>query len=217
MAAMLDGEALRKWRMSVGLSHGKLGKMVGAQAKTIGYWEAGRYQPQKGKLEKLNKIMADYDAGKRQKETKAWDNNKSCKGCIYLGEQVKSCDYFLITGKRRPCPPGEGCTAKHCGKKGHTRPFEMRAHSTRFHRMVPATERDPRILELYEAGKTDAEISRETEHSISAIYNWRKRHNYQTNYNHNKGIKTGKRSGRKDGGNDKGTGAVGQGAGGKQP
>lgn len=214
MAAMLDGEALRKWRMSVGLSQGKLGKMVGAQAKTIGYWEAGRYQPQKGKLEKLNKIMETYD-GKRQKTSA--EMAEGCEGCVFLGRLDLACGYNYMTGNRRPCPAGKGCTVKMLAKRGYTRPFEMRAPSTRFHRMVPATERDPRILELYETGKTDAEISRETEHSISAIYNWRKRHNYPTNYNHNKGIKTGKRSGRKDGGNDKGTGAVGQGAGGKQP
>ena len=50
----------------------------------------------------------------------------------------------------------------------------MRAPATRFHRMLPATERDPRVRELYDAGKNDGKIS------------------LATNYNHNKGIKTGK-------------------------
>ena len=38
-----------------------------------------------------------------------------CKGCAYWcggPTTIKTCDYMLITGKRRPCPPGEGCTVK---------------------------------------------------------------------------------------------------------
>lgn len=38
-----------------------------------------------------------------------------CNGCIYLEgcyEQSATCDYYLITGKRRPCEPGKGCTVR---------------------------------------------------------------------------------------------------------
>lgn len=38
-----------------------------------------------------------------------------CKGCFYRRgstEASKSCDYILIEGHRRPCPPGKGCTVK---------------------------------------------------------------------------------------------------------
>lgn len=39
-----------------------------------------------------------------------------CDNCIYscgfTGLNIKSCDYFLVTNKRRPCPPGKGCTVK---------------------------------------------------------------------------------------------------------
>lgn len=41
--------------------------------------------------------------------------NDPCRGCFYYGgnsDAVKSCSYFLTTGIRRPCPPGEGCTVK---------------------------------------------------------------------------------------------------------
>lgn len=41
-----------------------------------------------------------------------------CRKCFYSGptnfiidgKMLYSCDYFLITGKRRPCPAGPGCT-----------------------------------------------------------------------------------------------------------
>ena len=38
-----------------------------------------------------------------------------CNGCVYCGgktEYVKSCNYYLITGNRRPCDIGEGCTVR---------------------------------------------------------------------------------------------------------
>lgn len=39
---------------------------------------------------------------------------KPCQGCAYLGEagHYGCCNYIFCTGKRRPCPPGKGCTAK---------------------------------------------------------------------------------------------------------
>lgn len=48
--------------------------------------------------------------------------DKHCKGCIYrcnLYNYLYCCDYFLRTGKRRPCPAGQGCTVKI--KKGETK------------------------------------------------------------------------------------------------
>ena len=39
-----------------------------------------------------------------------------CDGCIYLGGEnrndLKCCNYFLRTDKRRPCPAGKGCTVR---------------------------------------------------------------------------------------------------------
>jgi len=41
--------------------------------------------------------------------------NDPCRGCFYYGgnnDACRCCSYFLITGIRRPCPAGEGCTVK---------------------------------------------------------------------------------------------------------
>ena len=43
------------------------------------------------------------------------NRNNSCRGCFYCGgktEYVKCCNYYLITGKRRPCEAGDGCTVR---------------------------------------------------------------------------------------------------------
>ena len=42
-------------------------------------------------------------------------NAKFCDGCVFFGgdyEGSRSCNYIFIKGKRRPCPPGKGCTVK---------------------------------------------------------------------------------------------------------
>lgn len=44
--------------------------------------------------------------------------NTACRGCmyqgyLYAGDNVsRTCDYLLITGNRRPCTFGAGCTVK---------------------------------------------------------------------------------------------------------
>ena len=38
-----------------------------------------------------------------------------CYGCYFYGGRwatTKCCNYFLITGQRRPCPPGKECTVR---------------------------------------------------------------------------------------------------------
>lgn len=38
-----------------------------------------------------------------------------CRGCHYWkgrSDDVKTCNYYLWTDHRRPCPPGEGCTVR---------------------------------------------------------------------------------------------------------
>lgn len=34
-------------------------------------------------------------------------------------KKLYSCDYFLITGKRRPCPAGPGCTVYSTKSRAH--------------------------------------------------------------------------------------------------
>ena len=42
------------------------------------------------------------------------DNRRGgyCAKCIYYAKSVGSCDYILIAGHPRPCPGGDGCTAR---------------------------------------------------------------------------------------------------------
>ncbi len=52
------------------------------------------------------------DGTVRRRKTKQNDN---CKGCFYYGgkaESVKCCNYYLITGRRRPCEMGEDCIVR---------------------------------------------------------------------------------------------------------
>lgn len=49
-----------------------------------------------------------------------------CAGCIYGGgnnEHVKACSYLLVTGQRRPCPAGKGCTVRILRKKTQKESF----------------------------------------------------------------------------------------------
>ena len=42
-------------------------------------------------------------------------NDKYCNGCIYKGvveNHLPCCNYIFMEDKRRPCPPGKGCTVK---------------------------------------------------------------------------------------------------------
>lgn len=48
--------------------------------------------------------------------------DKTCKGCMYKTrmsgvEKLEACIYIIVTGKRRPCPPGKGCTVREVGRR----------------------------------------------------------------------------------------------------
>lgn len=52
-----------------------------------------------------------------------------CKGCFYYGgktEYVKSCNYYLITGNRRPCEAGENCTVRQDGSTDRRNPVRIK-------------------------------------------------------------------------------------------
>ena len=43
-----------------------------------------------------------------------------CQGCYYFGGRWKysqCCNYYLITNKRRPCPPGDLCIVRKDGTR----------------------------------------------------------------------------------------------------
>lgn len=33
-----------------------------------------------------------------------------CKGCKYHNREIDCCEYLILTGHKRPCPPGDQCT-----------------------------------------------------------------------------------------------------------
>lgn len=44
-----------------------------------------------------------------------WHGDKHCEGCHYyrcICTGWMGCNYILLTGKKRPCPPGKDCTVK---------------------------------------------------------------------------------------------------------
>lgn len=49
------------------------------------------------------------------------DNEKQhdpwCSKCIYYGRSTRTCDYILMEDQRRPCPAGDGCTARRTSRK----------------------------------------------------------------------------------------------------
>ena len=51
-----------------------------------------------------------------------------CDGCFYQKQFTSLgpyCDYICMVGKRRPCPPGDGCTAKLIAKKPAKQPIQI--------------------------------------------------------------------------------------------
>lgn len=57
--------------------------------------------------------LQDHADGTDQQRRKKVEN--PCEGCYYWGgmtKYVKSCNYYLITGQRRPCDCGENCTVR---------------------------------------------------------------------------------------------------------
>lgn len=90
----------------------------------------------------------------------------SCKGCAYtvLLSGVWCCNYLQITGRCRPCPPGEGCTVRKAAnltKKG----------SAFMKRRGWDTEK---AKTLYDQKLSDAEIAGEVGATASAVAYWRR-------------------------------------------
>ena len=63
--------------------------------------------------------------GRRHKE------KEPCEGCVYYGgckKAVRCCNYYLITGNRRPCQQGAGCTVRAEGGRAKRKPMKIRAN-----------------------------------------------------------------------------------------
>lgn len=52
--------------------------------------------------------------------TQGTTKDKHCMGCKYYHNMYDGgyyCAYLFVTDKRRPCPPGKGCTVKEKRRK----------------------------------------------------------------------------------------------------
>lgn len=94
----------------------------------------------------------------------------SCKGCYYgthTGE-LWVCDYILMTGHRRPCPPGEGCTVRIEAAQDRKRAWKER------NTMSKRTWDTGRARKLYDDGWSDARIAAELGTKPNAVAFWRR-------------------------------------------
>jgi DNA-binding XRE family transcriptional regulator len=53
------GGRIKNYRIEHGLSHKKMGKVVGVDGATISTWETGRHEPQGANLTRLNELLSN--------------------------------------------------------------------------------------------------------------------------------------------------------------
>ena len=106
-----------------------------------------------------------------------------CKGCRHYNESYgASCEYMRDTGMRRPCPAGTGCT-EHTKRQARTVegfvPYvPKQKKKTGPPKGTPPGNKlidDAKGRELFEAGKTDAEIAAVFHCAEGTVRMWRKR------------------------------------------
>lgn len=120
------------------------------------------------------------DAKKTIRDLK--DLNRGCKGCRYKDRNY-ICDYYLITGQRRPCKPwpGGGCDAKDTRKIRDPRCHPPNLMSKRQKRKIEATkhtyksrlEDNQLAAELYEKGASDLQIALACGCRRETVMKWR--------------------------------------------
>lgn len=102
-----------------------------------------------------------------------------CRACLYFcscdGHYViPTCDYFLKTGQLRGCPAGDDCDK-----------FLPADECLKFTSVALGVVRLPikkqRIMELYEQGLNDSEISRELKISRGTVALWRRKYGLSSN------------------------------------
>lgn len=116
---------------------------------------------------------------------------RSCIGCGY---HAGCCIYILITGHRRPCPPGDACTvylpvkkedqAERDKRLGRRNNFLFQQHPKTGQvapninvKATPALARvylSKEAAELYEGGRSDPEIARALGVNKCTVAKWRK-------------------------------------------
>ena len=102
-----------------------------------------------------------------------------CKGCDHLKPTGggKTCDYMLDTGRRRPCPAGEGCTehTKRQPDKKKRKASIPEALLLGADRKVYGKLDEARAKELYDQGLGDQRIANALDVAKSTVASWRKR------------------------------------------
>lgn len=102
-----------------------------------------------------------------------------CKGCDHLKPtgSGKTCDYMLDTGRRRPCPAGEGCTehTKRQPDKKKRKGSIPEALLLSADRKVYGKLDEARAKELYDQGLGDQRIANALNVAKSTVASWRKR------------------------------------------
>ncbi len=93
----------------------------------------------------------------------------TCEGCVYAAylSDAWYCDYLAVTGHRRPCPPGEGCTVRAEGVRSKKRTW----------RIVPMRKRTwdtEKARAMYDEGLSDKKIAEALGTTIHSIGFWRR-------------------------------------------
>lgn len=103
-------EKLRKFMRNSGLSCKDIAKKVGAAECTVEFWVRGQRYPMGERKRALFDLMANYKQCRSNNVIRT--NTAKCRKtrCSFYCDSTYTCDYFLITGERRPCPPGDECT-----------------------------------------------------------------------------------------------------------
>lgn len=112
------------------------------------------------------------------------DRMKCCEDrkCKYLSTYTYTCDYILIKGVRRPCPPGEECTAWKDEKaevKKPVPPFPVK--KVRKERSVINRNHFERMWKLYQQGLNDREIAEDIGCCRTVVGRWRHRNSLLPN------------------------------------
>lgn len=99
-----------------------------------------------------------------------------CMRCLY-GDSHGYCTYILVMQHRRPCPPGEGCTAFE-PRAGTRKPEPIAVIPPATKRPKPAPPRGKlwdrvKARALYDEGASDCDIAKACGVSQPAICNWR--------------------------------------------